>query len=292
MSAVMIAGEAVGRAVPLVAGALGASGIAVAALPSRVAARAELRKRWRTWAIAAPVFLGALVLGAGGAFALAAALGVTAVSEYVRMTGLPRAEHAVLAVAAVVLPALAWLAPDAMDPRAVDLRVVAPLLVAAALPALLAGDHERGFTRSARTVFALLWIPLPLTGLVVLQDTAVAVGLAVALGDVGAWCGGTALGRRGPLARPLSPLSPSKTWAGVLGAAGATALVLAAVGAFTPLLWAAVLAGCVLGDLLESMVKREAGVKDAGNWLPGFGGLLDRIDSLLLALLLAMVVTA
>ncbi|MFB8349278.1 phosphatidate cytidylyltransferase [Streptomyces niveus] len=292
MSAVMIAGEAVGRAVPLVAGALGASGIAVAALPSRVAVRAELRKRWRTWAIAAPVFLGALVLGAGGAFALAAALGVTAVSEYVRMTGLPRAEHGVLAVAAVVLPALAWLAPDAMDPRAVDLRVVALLLMAAALPALLAGDHERGFTRSARTVFALLWIPLPLTGLVVLQDTAVAVGLAVALGDVGAWCGGTALGRRGPLARPLSPLSPSKTWAGVLGAAGATALVLAAVGAFTPLLWAAVLAGCVLGDLLESMVKREAGVKDAGSWLPGFGGLLDRIDSLLLALLLAMVVTA
>ncbi|MFC9605574.1 phosphatidate cytidylyltransferase [Streptomyces niveus] len=292
MSAVMIAGEAVGRAVPLVAGALGASGIAVAALPSRVAVRGELRKRWRTWAIAAPVFLGALVLGAGGAFALAAALGVTAVSEYVRMTGLPRAEHAVLAVAAVVLPALAWLVPDVMDPRAVDLRVVALLLVAAALPALLAGDHERGFTRSARTVFALLWIPLPLTGLVVLQETAVAVGLAVALGDVGAWCGGTALGRRGPLARPLSPLSPSKTWAGVLGAAGATALVLAAVGAFTPLLWAAVLAGCVLGDLLESMVKREAGVKDAGSWLPGFGGLLDRIDSLLLALLLAMVVTA
>ncbi|MFD3488318.1 phosphatidate cytidylyltransferase [Streptomyces sp. NPDC058665] len=292
MSGVLIAGEAVGRAVPLVAGALGASGIAVAALPARLRMRAELRRRWRTWAIAAPVFLGSLFLGAGGAFALAAALGVTAVSEYVRLAGLPRAEHTVLAVAAVVLPALAWLVPGALGAGAVDLRVVALLFMAAALPALLAGDHERGFTRTARTVFALLWIPLPLTGLVVLQDTAVAVGLAVALGDVGAWCGGTALGRRGPLARPLSLLSPSKTWAGVLGAAGATGLALAAVGAFTPPLWAAVLIGCVLGDLLESMVKREAGVKDAGSWLPGFGGLLDRIDSLLLALLLAMVVTA
>ncbi|NEC08598.1 phosphatidate cytidylyltransferase, partial [Streptomyces sp. SID7909] len=95
----------------------------------------------------------------------------------------------------------------------------------------------------------------------------------------------------GPLARPLSPLSPNKTWAGVLGAAAATGGLLAVLGAFSPALWAAVVGGCVLGDLVESMVKRESGVKDAGSWLPGFGGLLDRIDSLLVALLLAMVMT-
>lgn len=287
MSAVVVAGEAVGRAVPLVAGALGAGGLAVAALPSRVRMRAELRRRWRTWAVAAPVFLGALFLGAGGAFALAAALGVIAAGEYVRMAGLKRADHAVLVAASVVLPGLAWLLPQTLD-----LRSAALLLVVAALPPLLAGDHTAGFTRASRTVFGLLWIPVALTGLVTLGQTAVAVGLAVALGDVGAWCGGTALGRRGPLAAPLSPLSPNKTWAGVLGAGVATALALLAVGAFSALLWAAVLTGCVLGDLLESMVKREAGVKDAGSWLPGFGGLLDRIDSLLPALLFAMVVTA
>ncbi|UQT56096.1 phosphatidate cytidylyltransferase [Streptomyces durmitorensis] len=286
MSAAFIAGEAAGRAVPVVAGVLGAGGVAVAALPSRVRMRGELRKRWRTWALAAPLFLGAFFLGRAGAFALAAGLGVVAMGEYARMAGLPRGERAVLGVSAVAVPGIAWAAPGALD-----LRTAGALLIAAAGVALFAGDAAQGFTRASRTVFGLLWIPVSLSGLVLLGDTAVAVGVAVAFGDVGAWCGGTALGRRGLLSRPLSPLSPNKTWAGVAGAAAATAAALAAVGAFSLVLWAAVLVGCVLGDLLESMVKREAGVKDAGSWLPGFGGLLDRIDSLLVALLLTMVVT-
>ncbi|MFE9815499.1 phosphatidate cytidylyltransferase [Streptomyces sp. NPDC005773] len=286
MSAVLIAEEAAARAVPLVAGVLGAGGVAVAVLPSKVRMRAELRRRWRTWALVAPVFLGAYFLGGGGTYALAAGLGVIAASEFARMAGLKRGDHVVLAAAAVVLPAVAWLAPDLLD-----LRMAALLLVASALPSVLAGDDRSGFTRTARTAFGLLWIPVALTGLVTLGETAVAVGLAVALGDVGAWCGGTALGRRGPLARPLSPLSPNKTWAGVLGAAVATAGLLLALGEFSLPLWAAVIGGCVLGDLIESMVKRESGVKDAGSWLPGFGGLLDRIDSLLVALLLATVMT-
>jgi phosphatidate cytidylyltransferase len=286
MSVVLIAEEAAARAVPLVAGVLGAGGVAVAVLPSKVRMRAELRKRWRTWALVAPVFLGAYFLGGGGTFVLAAGLGVVAAGEFARMAGLRRGDLAVLVTAAVALPALAWLAPQLLDVRAAAL-----LLVAAALPPVLGGDDRTGFTRTARTAFGLLWIPVALTGLVTLGDTGVAVGLAVALGDVGAWCGGTALGRRGPLARPLSPLSPNKTWAGVLGAAVATALPLLVLGEFALPPWAAVIGGCVLGDLLESMVKRESGVKDAGSWLPGFGGLLDRIDSLLVALLLAMVMT-
>ncbi|MFA3838371.1 phosphatidate cytidylyltransferase [Streptomyces aureus] len=283
MSAVFVAGEVAGRAVPVVAGVLGAGGVAVASLPSRVRMRAELRRRWRTWALSAPLFIGAFFVGRAGAFALAAGLGVVAVGEYARMAGLPRAERAVLVAAAIAVPGAALAGPDP--------RTTGALLVLAVLAAVCAGDAEQGFTRASRTLFGLLWIPVSLSGLVLLGDTALAVGVAVAFGDVGAWFGGTALGRRGPLARRLSPLSPNKTWAGVAGAAAATAAALAAVGAFTPVLWAAVLAGCVLGDLVESMVKREAGVKDAGSWLPGFGGLLDRIDSLLVALLLVMVVT-
>ncbi len=74
-----------------------------------------------------------------------------------------------------------------------------------------------------------------------------------------------------------------------MGAVLGGALVLAVLGGLTPGYLVAVALGGVLGDLLESLVKRTTGVKDAGDWLPGFGGMLDRGDSLLLVLPLAAV---
>ena len=230
----------------------------------------ELRRRWATWAVAAPLVGGLLALGAPGAAALAVALGVVAAREYARLAALRdggpcaarRRRGRVAARAAGRRGRAALRAVPRASPRR--------------CPRCCRGDTKTGLRRAALTAFGVVWLPWALAHLVLLGGTAFAVCAAVSVADVTAWCGGKAIG-----GRRLSPLSPNKTWGGVLGAAAGAAATLALLGAFTPWLLLAVVAGDVAGDLLESMAKREAGVKDAGSWLPGFGGLLDRVDSLL-----------
>lgn len=98
------------------------------------------------------------------------------------------------------------------------------------------------------------------------------------------------VGRRWGRRKMAPGLSPRKTWEGAAGGmAGAIAGTLLAVALFgLPLApWAALLIGLVagivgpIGDLSESFIKRQAGLKDAGSLIPGHGGVLDRIDSLL-----------
>ena len=259
----------------VVAGALVAGGVGVA-----IGGRAELRKRWLTWAVTAPVVGGLLALGGYGAAALAAGLGVVASFEYARLARLARGDRALLCAVSVGLPVAVVVNDSAM-------RAVPLVALAAALPAVLGADREAGLRRAAQTAFGVLWLPWALAHLVLLGGTAFAVCAAVSVADVTAWCGGKAIG--GPR---LSALSPNKTWGGVAGAAAGAALTLGLLGALTVPLLLAVVAGGVLGDLVESMAKREAGVKDAGSWLPGFGGLLDRVDSLLVVLPLATLAVA
>jgi len=109
------------------------------------------------------------------------------------------------------------------------------------------------------------------------------------LADSGAYFAGRAFGRR----RLASAISPGKTWEGVLGGALA-ALAGAWLGAlwlgegvpnfFSAAIFALIAAFSVVGDLFESVLKRWAGMKDSSRLIPGHGGVLDRLDSLLFAL--------
>ena len=273
-----------GRAVFLAAAAV--TILLLAGIGVGLSGKAELRRRWVTWAIIIPAVGIPIWMGRGTTALLAALLGLQAVRELARLTHLPRAETALLAILSVAYPLMAWLRPGVLG--------IAPLMVlVCAVPAVLAGDVEGGMRRATVAGFASVWIPWSLAHLVVLWQDAFLIAFAAAAADVAAWTGGTFL-RRMPWAawarRPLSPLSPNKTLGGLVGAVLGAALILTTLlGRITPGLVIAVGLGGVLGDLLESLVKRTAGVKDAGSWLPGFGGLLDRVDSLLLVLPLAAV---
>ena len=136
-----------------------------------------------------------------------------------------------------------------------------------------------GFVYALLPALALLWIRerdpqgLSLVLWVFLVTWAV---------DIGAFVVGRAFGRR-----KLAPtISPGKTWAGLYGGIAA-ATVLAGAWALYANLGKALLVlaplfalAAQLGDLFESWMKRRAGVKDSGNWLPGHGGILDRLDGL------------
>lgn len=247
-----------------------------------ISRKPELIRRWTTWALIVPVVGIPLWSGRGPTALLAVALAVVAVREYARLVDLRRIDRAVLFTLAVAYPLLAWLYPPGL--------ALAPLgVLLCALPAVIQGDTADGVRRAAFTGFASVWICWSLAHLVVLWSDAFLICFAAAAADVAAWCGGKGLRRFAWARRPLSKLSPNKTVGGLVGAVIGAFVILTVLGTISPGLLIAVALGGVAGDLLESMIKRQAGVKDAGAWLPGFGGLLDRVDSLLLVLPLAAV---
>lgn len=256
--------------------------LAVGGLAVAVLRQPELRTRWTTWVLIAPVVGIPIWLGEGPTALLAVVLAVLAVVEFARLVALPRAETWLLLALAVLYPVAAWQWPA--------LLFLAPVIaLGCALPAILRGDTTLGVERAAFTAFGSIWLCWSLAHLVVLWEDAFVVVFAAAAADVAAYVGGKSLRRFRWAARPLSPLSPNKTIGGLVGAVLGAVLILLLLGELSVGMVAAVAVGGVLGDLLESMMKRRAGVKDAGAWLPGFGGLLDRVDSLLVVLPLAAV---
>lgn len=162
---------------------------------------------------------------------------------------------------------------------------------------MLADTHRRDVVRTlATTSFFGLWVGFlaSFAVLIVSRPTDGAIAVLGVVGaaiftDIGAFAAGVRFGRH----RVAPTVSPNKTWEGLIGgvlfATVAAALALPALSElFTPWSAATLALACALasflGDLVESMVKRDLGLKDLGDLLPGHGGVLDRVDGILFAL--------
>jgi phosphatidate cytidylyltransferase len=261
--------------------------------------RGNLLRRTASALVLAPVTILAAFLG-GWAFAIVCAIAAALVLwEWSRLVspemawrllapGLPALfVAAVFAERAAVLPAVgvvivgalaAVAAATVLGPQAPRSGISASWFAAGVIyaalvlvsPILLRNDPEFGFA-ALLFVLATVWAT-----------------------DIFAYLVGRSLG--GPLLWPR--VSPKKTWSGAIGGllggiAAGSAVAYASAG--TQPLWAGVLAlilsiAAQAGDLLESWVKRQFGAKDTSRLIPGHGGVMDRVDSFLLAALVAVLI--
>jgi phosphatidate cytidylyltransferase len=168
-------------------------------------------------------------------------------------------------------------------------------VVFGALWYLVGADTHRPALNLGLTMLGITWVGgmAGFAALLVRADQIEVLLAAVIItvaSDTGAYAGGKALG-----SRPFHPASPNKTWEGTI--VGFIAAVVAGViiwlleiSVFADTLPQAVLLGAVvgvigpIGDLTESMVKRDLNTKDMGHLIPGHGGVLDRLDALLFAI--------
>jgi phosphatidate cytidylyltransferase len=252
-----------------------------------------LLRRVLTAAVLLAVFLGALLLLERRLFALlVTGVLVLAGQEWGRLAGMG-ARAALLY--GLLIGALGGVLGWAPDPQAA-LRDALLATGAAFWLLLVPAWLRHGVGQSGRTALVLAGVPaLTLAGFAALSLPASRLLMVLGLAwtaDTAAYFAGNAFGRR----RLAPSISPGKTWEGAAGAVGACliyAIICALPGA--PLgqyvqgaTWAIYLAGAALlcgvsivGDLFESALKRRAGTKDSGALLPGHGGVLDRIDSVM-----------
>ncbi len=235
-------------------------------------------------AVLAPMALGCIWVG-GSAFAILVALVTVGLSyEWLTLCGQRRSPVAWLLFAAL---------PIAVALTAFSAAIYAIALLAAATAAGRAAGRDLspprplalGLPYFGLAAVALVWLRQPpLSG----GANVIVLLLVVWASDIGAYVVGRAVG--GPRLAPA--ISPGKTWSGAVGglvASGALGLAASAVlGRGLHLarpVEVAVMVGVIaqVGDLFESNLKRQFGVKDSGTMIPGHGGLLDRLDAVLTA---------
>jgi phosphatidate cytidylyltransferase len=257
---------------------------------------------WKAWVLGFGVAGVCLALAEHWRLPVLAEPVATAVAASATLTSPPHVHVLGEALAGFALPSTVWWCAAAI------------WLVGGALALRFGPQHWKAVPMSARALLgvallALAWLALSeakLQGLNFLLSTMCLVWAA----DIGAYFGGRRFGRR-----KLAPaISPGKSWEGVAAGAVAT-LLLSALWIWadrslvldSPSLYSHLLRGLgpvglvlsvllltglsVVGDLFESLVKRQAGAKDSSQLLPGHGGVLDRIDALLPVLPVSLALT-
>jgi len=259
------------------------------AIEAPVASRAArpgagaLKLRLASAAVLGPLALAAAWFGGWFFAGLVALAGAGMGWEWARLSGAGTGP----AKAAVIATALAAIAVSALG---APLPAVALCLVGAA--AVWAVARSGAAPSPLWTAAGTLWLSLPCVAMLWIgmgeDGRALVFWLfgVVWASDVGAYAAGRALG--GPRLAPH--LSPNKTWSGALGGlvsagliGGAAALLAGAPAGTLVALSLALSVAAQAGDLVESLAKRRFGAKDSGGLIPGHGGLLDRLDSLLTA---------
>ncbi len=278
-----------------------------------------LKQRILTALVLLAILLPALFYPDPAAFAgVVLVLMAGAAWEWGRLNGCSFAASLALSAVCVALCAAAWLAGWTAQPLTLLWTLAAGVWVLGSAWLLRAGVP--GWPRIPRALRLVLGVlGLWLAWLAVVQARIIGINFLLSvmtlvwMADIAAYFAGRAFGLRFTKNKLAPSISPGKSWEGVWGGmAGVLLLGLcwvvadahweAAVPSLYSRLWArgawllllgALFMACmsVVGDLIESLVKRSAGAKDSSNLLPGHGGVLDRVDALLPTLPIAMMLT-
>jgi phosphatidate cytidylyltransferase len=256
-------------------------------------------------AVLVPVTLFAPIGAFGALIAFVVVFAAWEWARLLKLTGAGPIVYAIVAALALVASTklgVGFVAPRPLFEAAAIFWVLVGPFVLIRKPTLAAGGWRVFLLVAGVVAFAACWhalVAARLAGVAFVLSLLLVVWLA----DIGAYFAGKAFGKH-----KLAPaISPGKTWEGAIGGWLAVMIVAALAvltRAFEPTLFYALLehlgsvrafialtllvAFSVVGDLFESMLKRQAGVKDSSGLLPGHGGVLDRIDALLPVLPLAM----
>jgi phosphatidate cytidylyltransferase len=255
--------------------------------------RTELRKRYLSWLVLAPLMVGPILLGAFWMMLAVLVLALLCYREYARVTGCFR--NRLISLVVVIGMLLVFFA--AFDHWYGLFVAAGPLTVVLITMVALIADEPRGYIqRVALGVLGFMLFGLGLGHLAYFGNDAhyrpmvLLLLVGIQMNDVFAYVTGRLMGR-GQL---IPKTSPNKTRGGAVGALVLTTPLVAVVGHYVfpgsklddplRLITLGLIVSILgqLGDLMLSSIKRDVGIKDTGQLIPGHGGLLDRFDSTLL----------